>query len=43
VLDPNVEVGYSDGRSVAFAYNELNQLNEINDWLGKTTQDLSVA
>ena len=30
-------VGYSDGRSVEFSYNELNQLNEINDWLGKTT------
>ncbi len=26
-----------DGRSVEFAYNKLNQLNEINDWLGKTT------
>lgn len=32
-----VKVGYGDGRSVEFAYNELNQLNEINDWLGKTT------
>ncbi len=36
--DPNVvKVGYGDGISVEFAYNELNQLNEINDWLGKTT------
>ena len=31
------KVNYADGRSVALSYNALNQLNEINDWLGKTT------
>ena len=31
------KVGYGDGRSVAFSYDELNHLNEINDWLGTTT------
>ncbi len=30
------KVGLSDGRSVAFSYNELNQLIQINDWYGKT-------
>ena len=31
------KVGYGDGRSVAFCYDELNHLNEINDWLGTTS------
>ncbi len=30
------KVGYADGRSVAFSYNALNQLDQINDWYGKT-------
>ncbi len=30
-------VCYADGRSVEFSYNALNQLNEIRDWLGKTS------
>ncbi len=30
-------VGYGDGRSVAFTYNALDQLVGIRDWLGNTT------
>lgn len=30
------EIQYEDGKSVAFSYNPLRQLIEVQDWLGKT-------
>lgn len=33
-------IHYDDGRQVLFQYNELRQLVEIQDWLGKTSMEL---